>query len=374
MKKYLIPSSPSINLLDIFNFNFFKNRNTDAHFFFFQNGRSALFHLMKYLNKKEKTILVVPAFMCTSTIEPLLQNNYEIQYVDIKEDLTIDENQIRRIHEENRKSNIAILVVNYFGLEINNLKLIEYANKNSIKIIIDNSHLIYNHDYKLLNGCFYIYSFRKQIPITYGGILINNSNENDLKINRKRRNVFLIKEFSYQLFKILFIPMISYIGFPNYLKKSKIKKNDALNLNESNFYKKLSISEHAFCKSFVQKLLGSQYLKNVANQRKENFILLKKFLSKTNLTSTLNENENTFSPQAFPVLDESGTLNDWLRKNKIGSYIWPGNEILKVNMNNYPISKKMSEILVLLPIHQGLNSEDIYLISKKLSQWDINNH
>ena len=77
MKK-LIPSSPSFNLSDFFKFNIVKKIQKAKQIFFFPNGRSALFYLMKDLNKHEKTSLIVPAFMCSSTIDPLIYNKFEI--------------------------------------------------------------------------------------------------------------------------------------------------------------------------------------------------------------------------------------------------------------------------------------------------------
>ena len=84
---------------------------------FFNFGREALIRGLEELSVKPGATILIPGYMCNSTIEPLKKLGYDIIFFDVREDLSFDLNMIESLISN---SNVAaILAVHYFGFPTN---------------------------------------------------------------------------------------------------------------------------------------------------------------------------------------------------------------------------------------------------------------
>ena len=185
----IVLSRPFLNLKMMFK----KNINLPDSYsklIFFKRGRDAFLYSIKLLQIPVSSVIIVPAFICKSTIEPIEKAGYKIVFVDIKKNFQFD--IVKLVKTVQLYKAKAILNVHYFGLPSNINNLVEVLRPLGVFIIEDCCHnfLSSSSQYGYL-GDTAIYSMRKTLPISDGGALrINN-----IKLNKK----FYIKKIYYVL-------------------------------------------------------------------------------------------------------------------------------------------------------------------------------
>ena len=110
MRRLLSRPSPNYELLIR---SFFCGVKFKSDMVFFKRGRDALIYGLELLNIKPNSIILVPAYMCESTISPLRERGYNLIFFDIEEDLSFNfevlESLMKTLHVQ------AILAPHYFG-------------------------------------------------------------------------------------------------------------------------------------------------------------------------------------------------------------------------------------------------------------------
>ena len=80
--------------------------------YYFESGSSAL--LFRCYEKEKSQTIFLPEFICNNLVERLKNNKIQIDYYKIKNDLTTDWIDLKKI-KKYQKEVIYILYVNYFG-------------------------------------------------------------------------------------------------------------------------------------------------------------------------------------------------------------------------------------------------------------------
>ena len=144
---------------------------------FFNQGREALIFGLDALNIKPGVSILVPAYMCESTVTPLRLAGYKVIFFDIEENLKFNSVKLRVLAIKHQAK--AILVVHYFGFPCNIQEISQLCESLEIKLIEDCSHSFLSKieiDDEVTSGDIVIYSLRKSFPIRDGGALkINDS-------------------------------------------------------------------------------------------------------------------------------------------------------------------------------------------------------
>ncbi len=142
-------------------------KTADAEIYFFLTGRFALYYLLKSLNLKKGSEVIIPAFTCEAVVLPILSLGLKPVFVDIEKNrFSIDYDNLKSHISKNTS---CLLIQHTFGFRPSNQeKIIQLALKYNLAVIEDLSHGFFNY----------------QIPIA-----INE------KIKKKNLNYFLLLSF-----------------------------------------------------------------------------------------------------------------------------------------------------------------------------------
>jgi len=339
---------------------------------FYSSGREALLSGLISLGLQDDDSIIVPAFMCSSAIEPLKLFGFNLIFVDVDGNLNLSIDNVRKVIKTN-DSISALISVQYFGMTKDISELIAVCRNHEIKVIEDVSHSFMSQflrDKASIKSDIEIFSMRKSLPILDGGALRVNKiskakikRNNDLCVSRISNTKFLI----FRIFeKVLIKTGINiYARFLDTLK-NKIqnqKNNEVINLN-------IRAGQPS---QQLKKYLGNEeYIKKSQQKIITNFNQLSVSLKKIGLRVLLESVGDKVIPQACVVYDDYGGLVDYLRSVGVGAWRWPDIEMPKEIYDNpeaYPNTINLDKCLVLLPIHQDISENNCHYMIKKIEKW-----
>ena len=149
MIKTIVPSKKLINFRQNFK-NKSNKKNLFGNYLFFPMGRDALLYGLQTLGVGKGASIIIPAYMCSSSLEPLNDHGYNIIFQDINNDLNLD---VSLLKENILKHDVkAIMAVSFFGFLPNSREISEICSLMDIIFIEDYSHsfLSQNHFFKPL--------------------------------------------------------------------------------------------------------------------------------------------------------------------------------------------------------------------------------
>lgn len=147
-----------------------QNRHYEApDVYTYSSGRAALFQILKYL-KQEKGIthIIIPDYLCSSALVPIIDLGLEYIFYPIDEQLDLIESEFFNLYT----NHTAILLINYFGLKdlSNQIKYIRGIDDKTI--IIEDDVQAYYEFKKPLDGVdFKFTSLRKTFAVPDGGLV-----------------------------------------------------------------------------------------------------------------------------------------------------------------------------------------------------------
>lgn len=188
---------------------YLKNSRAEVHFFL--TGRFALYYLLKSLNLKKDSEIIIPAFTCEAVVLPILALGLKPVFVDIeKKTFSLDYNNLKS-HISKKTS--CLLIQHTFGFRPSEQeKIIKLALKYNLAVIEDLSHGFFNYQMpkkikekinkKDLNY-FLLLSFgrSKSISSVFGGAVVSFNK----KVNEKlKQSLKTIPQITYsRLIKLL---------------------------------------------------------------------------------------------------------------------------------------------------------------------------
>ncbi len=344
--------------------NKFKNTFL-KNFIFFNAGRDALHFGINELRIRKKSTILIPGYICSSTIKPLIKNGYKIKFYDIKKDFSLDLKKLEKaINEEDIG---AIMIVHYFGFSNNIDEIYNLCKVNNVELIEDFCHSLFcrlsrNNIHEKLKTT-KIYSLRKNFAILDGGAL-----EKKDFVNYEKNQYYSIsfKEIIFIFLKLI-EKIINFTRFPNlysldfYKFKQKIKRFRGEYFSNKN-RNLISITKSP---SFLlnKYLTDNKYIINSSVLRIRNFNYLSKEIYKISNYLIHKKLSKNCVPQFLPIIeiDKNNLLYEFLNNNGVESIRWPNEEIPSYVLNNrneFPNSNFLNKKLILLPVHQSLTLND----------------
>ena len=131
--------------------------------------REALYVIAESFPKDTRKVLL-PAYTCSTVIDPFVQAGWECSYYSVNKSLRIDVNKIKSIYYKNHYS--LILVHPYFGMDLNDeeIHLLEELHDDGCKVVVDLTQCIFSkNDYGFAD--YIVGSYRKWYEIPDGGFL-----------------------------------------------------------------------------------------------------------------------------------------------------------------------------------------------------------
>ena len=152
-------------------------------------ARNAIYHALSALELNPGDNVLVPAFHCTSVVEPILQYGAEVKFFDVNLDVSPDFDDLNsKIDRRTR----AILAIHYFGFPQPIQKLRLLCQSRNLYLIEDCAHVLTGGTrdcIKLGNsGDISIFSWRKFLPIYDGGQLVINNPKLQLNLRLDKGN------------------------------------------------------------------------------------------------------------------------------------------------------------------------------------------
>jgi hypothetical protein len=335
----------------------------------FSCARMALLYgiqLLDYLPRKAH----IPIYCCRSVLSPFEKLGIEIRFYDVDRYLkpVIDNSEF--------SEGDIFLLVHYFGIPQNILSIDRLCREFGMVLVEDCAHALPDPEAEYpmgARGVFSVYSLRKQLPVLDGGILVVN----DTRL-RKRMSEVELPRLQRMLPKTWLTTKIDclafIIGWPNLIHLRDIQGNkvESTNLSDSTddpFYMYLSDNAVLEINRTTARVLGQIDIGAITKTRRKNYHYLAKQLSGLQgVTTPFTSLPDGAVPQAFPVLlKDSERVCTLMRKKGIGVFRWPGPELIKhISPSDFPGAFLWTKSLILLPIHQDLNTSHIEKIVEVL--------
>ena len=290
----------------------------------FNSSRNSLQFIVRRRNIKK---IYLPYYLCLVVKGVLEKEDVEIIYYHIDEEF--------KPIIENYDNETYVYVVNYFGLL--DRTGIEQLNNKYKNMILDNTHAFFLEGFNNIDT---IYNCRKYFGVPDGSYLYTNLEEDD----------FYKEASSMNRIKHLF----------GRYEDTASKYYESF-VNADLTFENCDIELMSRITHNMLRGIDYNYIKN---RRSENFKYLHNKLKNINEIEIKEENEYTF---AYPLLIKNGNaLRKKLIETKIYiSKLWPGLDIFPLNT----FEKSIFDDLVLLPIDQRYNEDDMEYICKIIKEW-----
>ena len=322
--------------------------------FLTQSCTSALEIISLLIGVKKGDEVIMPSFTFTSTANAIVLRGAKPIFVDINNhDLNISS---KLVEKKITKKTKAIILVHYSGLACEMQEYLRLKKKYNIFLIEDAAHGflgLYKNKYLGTIGDFGAFSFHETKNIIggqCGALLINNAKY------ISRTKIILDKGTN----------------------RSAIQKS---NFTKASYYSWKGVGSEFRSQELSSSLLFSQLQKSktIQEKRKKIFLFYYNFISKIKSNSFFILKNSTQDSQGtshiFPIIFIKKNLKEkfikYMQKNKISCYThyFPlhmstyGRKFGRINL---PVTEKIFDGLVRLPLYPSLSNKELFYIKKKI--------
>ena len=292
------------------------------------SARSGIVHAIRVMNCK---IIYIPYYLCPSVGNFIQKNGIEIKYYNITNDFLFSINQ--------KESDSAILVVNYFGIFSNTF--LENVTNQFKNVIVDNSAAFFSHP---IAGNICIYSPRKFFGVPDGCYVIgkdaNLLTENYLSDFSSNTANFLLKRIEYGS---------SAVYDERMKNEERIDNSDVL---------KMSV--------LTKKILSNIDYKTIKEKRKQNFEITHNLYKSINIIDPVSQMDEHCIPMVYPLVIKHVTIVEQLKE--IGIYTGRWWKHVLDNVSSESFEALLSRYMIPLPIDQRYDKDELNYISKQVFQ------
>ncbi len=323
---------------------------------FCPNGRSALYLALKLSKLSAGDTALLPSYLCPSIVNVFKRFRLNLKFYRVFENLEIDFNNLMAMTAKAK----VMLIIHYFGLPQPIEKIIRFCKEKKILLIEDCAQALFSKSGERYLGTFGDYGFfslRKSLALPDGGMLIvsdrivkPNLTDSYTQDNGDAHffNIFslLIK---YMEVKLGITPR-TFIKRSVNIRKRYIEHDSRRKIDIKNGISRLS-----------SKLLGRTEENEIVEKRRNNYIYLYENLKGfTNLKIYYPFLPDGSCPLCFPVLTSNrDRIRIELLKRGIDlRAFW---DILpdEISALDCPVSHKVAEEILLLPVHQNLQKKHL---------------
>jgi len=339
------------------------------------SGRCAIALALKALGVKDGDKVLLPAYHCTSMVDPVDWLGAKSTFYRIKPDTSVDFDSIEQLIDEKTR---VLLITHYFGFPQSSAKIRAFCDANGLALIEDCAHAFFgSKDERPIGGYgdFAIASSMKFFPIYDGGILASmNHSLTDIPttsagflFEAKTALNVIENALAYNRLKVL-RPLITW---PLWLKDKiwSLIKSPGVDKKASTIGPAASDGGYGFDPDWVSKSmsLASDYVLKHTNtarlveQRRANYLAMYEALAdEPGITPLYNCLPETVVPYVLPMLvDEPEVVFHELKSLgvpvlRFGEFLCDG-----VDETICPVSMDLSRRVFQFPCHQELNREEL---------------
>lgn len=303
------------------------------------SGTDAIFLSLKALGIKKNDEVITPTYSFYATAGAIATTGAKPVFVDIKNDLNIDEDKIEKKITKKTK---AIVPVHWSGRICNMKKILKIAKKHKLHVVEDACHAIMAHDEEKkyagnfgITGCFSMHPLKNLNVWGDGGIVTTNNKKIYEKIRLMRNHGLVSRDnckiygYNSRLDTIQAAVGLEMIKKINLITESRIKNAKYLN----------------------------DHLKNI---------------SEITLIKEKKGNKSVFHLYQFFCKNRNG-LNEYLRKNKIDSKIHYPKPLhlhhaakkFKYKSGQFENAERLAKKVISIPVHEFIKKKELdYMINK----------
>jgi dTDP-4-amino-4,6-dideoxygalactose transaminase len=307
------------------------------------SGTDAIFLSLKALNIGKGDEVITPTYSFYATAGAIAMTGAKPVFIDIKNDLNIDEKEIQK--KITRKTK-AIVPVHWSGRICNMREIIKIAKKNKLHIVEDACHAILAHDNKNkfagnfgIVGCFSMHPLKNLNVWGDGGIITTNNYKIYQKLKLLRNHGLISRDncqlygYNSRLDTIQAAVGLEMIKKINTITNRRIKNSNYLNFKLKDIKEVEIINEKKGCKSVFH--LYQFFCKNRNN------------------------------------------LHKFLRENKIDSkihypkplHLHKAAKIFNYKKGQFPNAENLSKKVISLPVHEFIKKSDLDFMTKKIKEF-----
>ena len=307
------------------------------------SGTDAIFLSLKALGIKDGDEIITPTYSFYATAGAIATAGAKPIFVDVKDDLNIDEDKIEKKITKKTK---AIVPVHWSGRICNMKKILRLAKKYNLHVVEDACHAILAHDDKKkyagnfgITGCFSMHPLKNLNVWGDGGIIATNNKKIYEKLKLMRNHGLISRDnckiygYNSRLDTIQAAVALKMIKQINFITNSRIKNANYLN----------------------EKLKSIKQIKLIKEQ--------KKYKSVYHLYQFYCEKRNQ--------------LNNFLRSNKIDSkihypkplHLHDAAKKFKYNKGQFKNAEKLSKKVISIPVHEFVSKKQLDLIINKIQKF-----
>jgi dTDP-4-amino-4,6-dideoxygalactose transaminase len=382
---FIVPKEPKLDwkmLLPNFRHKEFLFRYNGRRFHDLFWARNGIYHGLTALGLKAGDNVLVPAYHCTSLVEPILKYGSQAKFYDINVDLTPNFDDINKKIDSNTR---AIVAIHYFGFPQPIRKFTELCRARGLYLLEDCAHVLGGKSEEGIvlgdSGDISIFSWRKFLPLYDGGqLLINNPklilnvpwDEGGFLVSLKiaKNTIERLSEdyaggrvgwlsWPWELFSML-------AGHWTVLHSSgrRVVNMNSYEVEFNLNYVNLRMS------SISKRILNRANIAKIIESRRGNYERLRDAVQSmagvTPLYPTLPEN---ICPWVFPlVIHGVKDAQLRLRARGIPANTWSGVIHPSLILEQFPSARFLYGNLVFLPIHQGMEERHLRSMTQILDQ------
>lgn len=339
------------------------------------SGRMAIALALKDMGIIEGDEVLVPAYHCTSMIEPVAWSSATPVFYRINNDTSVNLDHVAQIISRSCR---ALLVTHYFGFPQNLQQIRAFCDKQKLVLIEDCAHAFFGEYCGRPLGSFGDYaicSSMKFFPTYDGGCLISSRETiKDIQLNSaglafEAKTIVNTLEHSLEYRRLNAIRYLLKLPLAAKDVLWKIFKSNRSDLCDLAIGPGASEGAYEFDPRWLntsmsiwsQIIMAASSLSRIVDQRRKNYLIFLRELSGipggTPLFTQLPEG---VVPYVFPFrVDEPERIFPILKQQgvpilRFGEFLWPG-----VDSNTCPISIDLSRRIFQFPCHQELRHEEI---------------
>jgi perosamine synthetase len=384
-EKFIVPKEPGLHwkmLLPNFRHQepLFRHQGRRVHHLFW--ARNGIYHGLAALGVKPGDNVLVPAYHCTSVVEPILSYGSEARFYDINVDLTPNFDDVE---EKIDRKTRAVLAIHYFGFPQPIRKFRELCHARGLYLIEDCAHVLNGSTREGIalgeSGDISIFSWRKFLPLYDGGQLVMNNSTLTLNVPWDKGGLLLSLKIAKNTFERLFEGSADregrWLSSPWKLFSSLARRLGTLNssgrraLNVNSYEVEFDLNCVNLGMSGISKrILKRTDVTEVAVKRRRNYEYLRDAVQGmrgvTVLYPIVPEN---ICPWVFPLLANGvEDLQLLLRARGIPATTWSGVIHPSLALEQFPSAHFLYRNLLFLPIHQSMEEADLHAMIRILDE------
>lgn len=338
-------------------------------------ARNGIYHALRALGVSRGDRVLVPAYICSTAVEPIVAYGAEASFYRIRRDCQPDFADIENAIDDRTR---AILLVHYFGFPQPVQQFRDLCDRRQLILIEDCAHVLPGEGEVAGSplgtlGDAAVFSWAKFLPVYDGGELVLNRPGRELRMDWQYESLL----FSLKVAKNVLDRTWPPHGLLALLHRGlETSKRVLLRLANSSPSKAQALDVDGNSASFrpdmvnfpmtrISRLIAAHSdLQWVAARRRENYLNLATRLAQLDDVHLLfPELPRSVCPWVLPVIFKRVPNAHLLLRDKgVPATTWGGVRFPAIRNEDFPDADFLYENLVFLPIHQDLKESDLEAI------------